>query len=163
MRKLVQGALMVALLMGCAGKEPLDTGPSGDTGASSPDGVACAARSDPGVQMVPGDTPNTTAPAILELSTPYTMQLTPTRGGWVRLELPDAGNYILHTGFAGVVQGLWNDSGEVTISAARPSAVCADEIPAVYSFSTSGPETLYLQMGPLASLTFWVFLEAEST
>jgi hypothetical protein len=56
--------------------------------------------------MVPGATPDTTAPAIQDFDTPYTIQLASSQGGWVRLVVPDAGAYTLHTGFAGVLYGL---------------------------------------------------------
>jgi hypothetical protein len=44
----------------------------------------------------------------------------------------------------------------------RPSEVCPDTIPAVYAFETTGPTTLYMQMGPLTSMFFWVYFQQES-
>ena len=112
--------------------------------------------------MLPGNTPDSTAPAIMELDTPYTIQLAPTQGGWVRLVVPEAGTYTLHTGFADVLDGLWTDEGEHPIRRERPSEVCPDSIRAVHVFETTEATTLYMQMGPLTSLYFWVFFQQEA-
>lgn len=156
-------ALLAGILGGCSGKSDADSDASGDTGTTSPDAAPCALRADPGLAMTPGSTPNTTAPAIQNLDTAHTIELSPNSGGWVRLVLPEAGTYTLHTSFSGVVLGLWTDSGEATLEPSRASEVCGDEIPAVFTLSVPGPQTYYLQLGPLSAIYFWVYLQQEAT
>ncbi|MBO86746.1 MAG: hypothetical protein CL927_15450 [Deltaproteobacteria bacterium] len=158
----VRWALAVGILTACGGKGGEDSGASGDTDVTPPDGAACAVRTDEGLLMVPGNTPDTTAPAIQSLSTPYTIQLAPNQGGWVRLVLPESGEYTIHTSFSGVLYGLWTDNGEYPLAAERPSDVCADTIPAVYGVEVDTPSSLYLQLGPLSALYYWVYVQQEA-
>ena len=157
----VQKLAMAGLIVGCAAKSSGESGAERETGMSSPDAAACGARAEPGQQMTPGDTPNTTAPAIQSLNTPYTIQLAANRGGWVRLVLPGAGRYTIHTGFAGVLFGLYTDSGEYPMGEERESADCPETIPAVYPVDATEPTTLYMQLGPLTSMNFWVYVQQE--
>ena len=111
--------------------------------------------------MRPGDSANSTAPAIQEMSSPYTIELAADRGGWVRLVLPEAGTYTLHTSFAGVAINLLDDSGEVGIGMGRPNEVCPSEIPEVFIISVDAPTTYYVQLGPLSAIYFWVLVQPE--
>ena len=153
--------LLAAVVGGCSGKSDDDSGASSDTGMSSADTVVCAARSQSGIEMVPGTGPDSTAPAIMEVGTPYTVLLTADAGGWVRLALPEAGSYQVHTGFAGVFRGLWGDTGERALPPPRASEVCPEEVPEVFTIAVTEPVTYYMQLGPLASMNFWVYLQLE--
>ena len=161
MFRAVQNLAMVVFVAGCAPKSGDDSGTARETGMSSPDAAACGARAETGQQMTPGDTPNSTAPAIQSLNTPYTIQLAANRGGWVRLVLPSAGRYTIHTGFAGVLYGLYTDAGEYPMGEERQSIDCPETIPAVYPVDATGPTTLYMQLGPLTSMNFWVYVQQE--
>jgi len=111
--------------------------------------------------MTPGDTANTTAPAIQELNTPYTIVLSSSAGGWVRLVLPEAGTYTLHTGFAGVATNLIEGTEVVGIGMGRANEVCPTEIPEVFTITVDGPTTYYMQLTQLASIYFWVMVQPE--
>ncbi len=156
-------ALFMAVLVACSGKSEEDSGDSGVTETTSPDRTACDARSDAGLEMQPGSTPSTTAPAIMELDSPYTVMLQPNGGGWVRLALPEAGTYVLQTGFAGVVFGMWTDEAEVELEEPRANRFCVAAIPEVYTIEVSGPQSYYLQLGPLTSREFWLYLQKQET
>ena len=160
--RLLQSAVVAVVLMGCSGKSSDDTSDSGDTGTTSPDAAPCALRSDSGLAMTPGDGANTTAPAIQEMNSPYTIELAADRGGWVRLVLPHAGTYTLHTGFAGVALNLLDDAGEVGIGMGRANDVCPTEIPEVFTITVDAPTTYYLQLGPLSAIYFWVLVQPEA-
>ena len=162
MKWTAQRFLGVALIVGCGGKGEPDSGREGGTEVTPRDAAPCLSRMEQGRLMVPGSAPSTTAPAIQELDTPYTIQLAPNQGGWVRLLLPDAGSYTIHTGFSGVLYGLWTDVGEYPMDAERVSEVCADMIPAVYAVEVSAPTALYLQLGPLSSLYYWIYVQQEA-
>jgi len=151
--------LLAMLLVGCSGKSDEETGDSGVTGPTSPDAVACAARAERGLEMVPGAGPDPTAPAIQELDSPYTILLSPDAGGWVRLTFPAAGTYAIHTGFAGVFRGLWAETGERALQPPRASDVCPTEVPEVFTITVSESVTYYMQLGPLTSIYFWVYVE----
>ena len=154
--------LLMGILVGCSGKDEDDTGGLVDTGMSSPDAIACDARDDTGIEMVPGAGPDSTAPGIVDLNTPYTVVLSEGAGGWVRLVLPEAGTYEVHTGFAGVFRGLWSDTGERVLEPPRASASCPDEIPEVFTVTVTEPITYYMQLGPLASIYFWMYVRLDT-
>ena len=152
---------LAVVIAGCSGKAGDDSAAGRETGMSSTDAAACSLRTDVGQQMTPGQTPDSTAPAIQALNTPYSIQLAANRGGWVRLVLPGAGRYTIHTGFAGVLYGLYTEAGAHPMGEERPSEVCPETIPAVYPVDVAGPTTLLMQLGPLTSMTFWVYVQQE--
>lgn len=162
MGRLLLGALLAGVLVGCSGKSEEDSDDSGVTGTTSPDTAACSVRGDPGLAMMPGNSPDSTAPAIQQLDIPYTIELAPDAGGWVRIVFPAPGTYTLHTGFAEVFRGLWADDGERVLEEPRPSEVCADEVPEVFTITVGEPVTYYMQLGPLTSRLFWVYVQQEA-
>lgn len=162
MRTWVQIGLIAGVLVGCSGKSEDDSAGPGDTGTSSPDAVPCAAVADAGLAMTPGNTPDTTAPAIMDMSAPYTIELSADAGGWVRLVLPEAGSYTIHTSFAGVLRGLWTDTGEYPLGIARSNEVCPGDIPEAFTVTVTEPSTFYMQLGPLSAIYFWVYVQPEA-
>ena len=157
------GILVFGLTLGCGGSSKSDSQETGDTGETpAPEDIICAMRGDAGLTMTPGMTASSTAPAIMELDSPYTIQLTPTTGGWVRLVIPEAGNYTIHTGFVEVMTGLWIDTEAVPLAEPTSNPSCPTEIPEVFALRVQTPQTYYMQLGPLSSMSFWILVHREA-
>ncbi len=156
------GVLVFGLTAACSGSSKSDSEPTGDTaGAPTAEDTICALRSEAGQTMTPGTAAASTAPAIMDFETPYTIQLTPTAGGWVRLVIPEEGNYTIHTGFVEVMTGLWIDTEAVPLGSPTPNSSCPSDIPEVFSLRVQEPQTYYMQLGPLSSLSFWILVHRE--
>lgn len=157
----IERALLVGVLAGCSGKD--DSSPQVfDTGTTSPTSAACERRSDAGLDVVPGDSPDTTAPALQDLDSPWTVDLSAT-GGWIRLRFTEPGAYQLHAGFGGVVRSLYDDAGQVDLPEAVPNGACPSDIPEIYSFSVVSDTTWYLNLAPFEGRGLWLMTTASPT
>jgi hypothetical protein len=142
------------------GDDSADT--AGEPAPPTPDALACAKTSEPGVSMVPGTAAAPTAPAIGALDTPVTIQLDPAKGGWIRVPLTK-GEYTFWLGQSEIAVGLVVGTSARALPALRPNADCPDLIPEAFDLSMVTDDDVFFNVKPSIKPPMWAMVSGEPT
>lgn len=155
MRRLATLALAAAA---CAPEPPTDTA---DTGPTTPaeEAAACTLRSQAGRAMIPGETPDSTAPQLPLGTEPATLSIVPDKPNYVRLELAGPGTLVVFASEVNVLMHLQQGVNPLESEAPAPVEGCPDTVPERHDIPIDAAGTYHLRVAWAGFRTLWVYAD----
>lgn len=151
-------ALAALALAACTGEPPRDTA---DTGPVVPaeEQAACRLRDSVGREMTPGQTPDTTAPALPIGDEPATLAIVPDAPNYVRLELSEPGTLVVFASEVDVLMHVQEGVDPITAEEPVPVDGCPDTVPERHDVPIDAAGTYHLRVAWAGFRSMWVYAD----
>lgn len=155
----MRAALSALLLVACTGETPLDSARDTAPPVPAEEEDACRLRAQVGREVVPGQTPDTTAPAIPVGGEPATLAIVPDSPNYVRLLADQPGTFVIFASEVDVLMHVQEGVRIIDSPEPAPVAGCPDEVPERHDVEVGAAGDYHLRVAWAGFRTLWVYAD----